>query len=241
MKKIISTAFSLLAIHGLVSCSSESGSGGTQVKTEFKNNTGGSSAKLSTRSLAANEDATTFQVKLISVYLAEDIDSMTFNNVGQTSMIFLNNDCQDDIMHCDISAGVAEDSAPMDKIISSYFDFALPTEQVNAALNAQNRAVTPGTYKYARIEFCKYNTGMVDNVKWGSASVTPAEEYRAGACTANSAVFDPPLTIADGDTVTVTLSYNLTGVVESSTALGDNCANGFCLNLPTFTPSATVQ
>lgn len=194
-----------------------------------------------TRSLVSTEDATTFQVKLISVYLTEDIDPLTFSNVGQTSMIFLNNDCQEDIMHCDISAGTAEDGNPMDKVISDYFDFALPSTQVNAALNAQNRTVTAGTYKYARIEFCKYNEGNVSNVKWGSDSSGGDHEYTAGACTENSAEFDPPLTITEGDSVTVTLAYNLAGVVESSSATTDNCAAGYCLNLPTFTPSATVE
>ena len=186
---------------------------------------------------------TIFGMKLIAVYLTEDVDPITQNNVGMTTMIYLNPLCQEDIMHCDISGGTAEDGLPMDKIITDFFDFAQTTEAVNAALNAQGRAVTPGTYKYARVEFCKYNAGNAENIKWGNGS-TGEQSFKRNSCTVNSAVFNPPITIAGGETVTVTLSYVLdTSVQTGADAVGDHCTGAgaglTCFSVPQFTPSAT--
>jgi len=52
---------------------------------------------------------------------------------GATASIYLNAGCQEDIVHCDISAGTGDGGQVMDKVVAEYFDFAGTTEAVNAA------------------------------------------------------------------------------------------------------------
>lgn len=190
---------------------------------------------------------TAFEMMLIAAYLTEDIDPTTQNNKGVTSMIYLNNDCGSDIMHCDISAGTAEDGAPMSKIVTTFFNFGATTSAVNTALNAQARAITAASYKYARLEFCKYNSGNANNIKWADGSTIPTgtpQAFKRNSCTVNSALISPALTIAAGGTATITLSYDLTPTVTaSSTCTGDDSAGSVgtkrCFTMPTFTPSAS--
>ena len=180
-----------------------------------------------------------FKIKLIAVYLTEDIDGSQ-NNVGSTQFIYLNPDCDDDIMHCDISAGTAEDGETMSKIVGTYFDFGAASESVNAAINAQERAINAGTYKYARMEFCKYNSGNANNIQWAGGGVSTPREFKRNMCTVNSDVFNPPLVVAEGDSVTVTLSYDLSNSVSSGSG-GDDSDSGTQFTLPTFVPSASTN
>ncbi len=195
-------------------------------------------------STMAVEAPSAFGMKLITVYLTQDIDPTTQSNTGGTAFIYLNPDCQDDISHCDISSGTAEDGSAMDKIVTTYFDFGAGTDAVNTALNAQARSIEAGTYKYVRMEFCKYNAGNAENITW-TPSGGAAQTFKRNSCTVNSAEFSPALTIAAGESVTVNVSYDLTGLVETglSSDSGDDCdaSSGArnCFTMPTFIPSAT--
>lgn len=185
---------------------------------------------------------TIFQMKMIAAYLSEDIDPATQNNVGHTPMIYLNPDCQSDVEHCDISVGTAPDGQPITRIVQSYFDFALPADQVNAALNAQARPVQTGSYRYVRIEFCKYNSGNANNVTWGTAD-TGAIEFNGGRCVVTAPI-SPPVSISSGEAITITLNYDLAGAVQTGdSASGQSCtgigATRACFTVPTFVPSAT--
>lgn len=183
---------------------------------------------------------TTFRMKLIAAYLAEDIDPTTQNNVGMTSMFYLNPTCGDDIMHCDISAGTAEDGAAMSRVITDYFDFSGSSAAVNAALNAQGREIETGTYKYVRVEFCKYNSGNSNNIQWGYSPGSVSKEFQRNMCTVNSAVISPPLEVNGDDSVTVSLAYDLTGKIsDSSSGSYDDSSGGYYFTMPTFTPSAS--
>lgn len=187
-----------------------------------------------------------FKMKLIAAYLTEDIQAGSGSNTGITSRFYENNACAGDLMHCDVSAGTGEDGAPIDKIVTDYFDFG-PTANPNAALNAQNNPVEAATYKYVRLEFCKYNAANAPTVQWGGSFSGNAVsgEYRANQCGVDSAELSPPITIEAGDTATITLSYSLLNLVTDTPTgtPGDNCetAGGgtYCFNLPTFTPNAT--
>lgn len=190
--------------------------------------------------------ATTFKMQLIAAYLTEDIDPTTQSNSGKTAMIYLNPDCSDDIMHCDISGGTAEDGAPMSHVVTSFFDFGQSSATVNAALNAQAREIEEGTYKYVRLEFCKYNSGNSENIQWAGGSASGTQSFKRNSCTVNSAVLSPAIEVNDGDSVTVTLAYDYsTAIKTGADASGDDCANTAgasdytCFTLPTFTPSAS--
>ncbi len=240
--KLIAAAGTLIALYGLSGCSG----GDATARLSFAAAESSALTALvpatSTPNFATSGSATTFKMKLIAAYLTEDIDPVTFSNSGVTSMIYLNSDCQEDIMHCDLSAGTAEDGAAMDKIITTYFDFSSPTA-ANTALNTQARDITTGTYKYARLEFCKYNSGDANNITWGNSSTGDIEMQR-NSCTVNSAELVPALEVAASDTVTITLSYDIaTAISTGSDATGDDCegsgATKACFTLPTFTPSAS--
>src|SRR6266542_3284923 len=145
----------------------------------------GAAASTQVFTLAVDPSAPTiFKMKLIAAYLSEDIAHATQDNVGNTPMIYLNPDCQGDIEHCDISAGNAPDGKPITHIVQSYFDLALPADQVNAALNAQARPVQTGSYRYVRIEFCKYNSGNASNVTWGTADTAMSRRPHQNRCAA---------------------------------------------------------
>jgi hypothetical protein len=157
-------------------------------------------------------------------------------------MIYLNPECQGDIEHCDVSPGTAPDGRPIAHLVQGSFDFALPADQVNAALNAQARPVQKGSYRYVRIEFCKLNSGRATNVTWGTAD-TGAVEFVGGDCVVTAAL-SPPVSIGSGDEVTITLSYDLAGTVQTGdSASGQSCAGSgatrACFTVPTFVPSAT--
>jgi len=189
---------------------------------------------------------TTFKMKLIAAYLTEDIDPTTYSNVGITSRFFENEACGGDLKHCDISGGDSEDGTPLTKIVTDFFDFS-PGVDVNAALNAQNNPIEATSYKYVRLEFCKYNHENTANIQWGGTfggdTVTGAS-FAENSCTVNSAKLDPALTVAAGDSATVTLDYSVANAVTDS-GTGANCAtaggHNYCFTLPTFTPSATLD
>lgn len=234
-----------LAFAAVLSACESSSSGSAVLK--FHGSVGGTglTAAASTQvpTLAATPSPpTTFQMKMIAAYLSEDIDPVTQNNVGHTPMIYLNPECQGDIEHCDVSAGTAPDGKPITHIVQSYFDFALPADQVNAALNAQARTVQTGSYRYVRIEFCKYNSGNANNVTWGTAD-TGAIEFNGGGCVVTAPI-SPPVSIGSGEQITITLNYDLAGTVQTGdSASGQSCAGigatRACFTIPTLVPSAT--
>ena len=185
--------------------------------------------------------ASSFQMKLIAAYLAEDIDPSTQNNVGMTSMFWLNSECGDDIMHCDVDSsvhgGLAEDGSPWTHTVSTFFDFSNVTT-VNSTLNSQGREIETGTYKYVRMEFCKYSP-TTPNIKWTYNSST--NQFAQSSCNVTREI-TPPIEVADGDTVTITLAYDLANSVSAGGGggAGSNCdGSGNCFVLPTFTPSAS--
>jgi hypothetical protein len=225
---------------GLVVCACDSESGKAVLKFD-RSVSAPASAEVSALA-AVPSTPTIFQMKLIAAYLSQDVDPVTQNNVGPTPMIYLNPACQEDIEHCDISAGTGPDGRPITHIVENYFDFALPSDEVNAALSAQARPVATGSYKYVRVEFCKYNRDNANNVKWGTADTGPIE-FWAGGCVV-TVQLPGPVTIDGGDTVTITLAYDLAGTVQTGdSAFGVSCTGSgstrTCFTVPTFMPSAT--
>jgi len=158
-------------------------------------------------------DGTSLRLKLIAAYLAEDVDPVTQNNIGRSSMIWLNPECADDISDCNI-AGLGSSSGPR---VTQYFDLARSTDEVNAELNAQDLAIEPSTYRYARVEMCKMAPGeappTIPTLMWKGPGMDAEQPFSSGDCGRTSLAFDPPLVIAAGDAVTVSLGYDLAAAV----------------------------
>jgi hypothetical protein len=183
-----------------------------------------------------------FRLKLIAAYLAEDIDPVTENNIGMTSMFYINPECGEDLMHCNVADGTAEDGLPYDHIISTFFDFTQGNVAVNQALNAQDREIEPGTYRYVRLEFCKQSDPNAPNASWQGGLVNQEVRFTSNNCVVNSAVMDPPLVLKDGDSAIVQLSYDYSDAIRTGAdAQGSSCTgegdSKTCFQIPTFVPS----
>lgn len=160
-------------------------------------------------------DGTSLRLKLIAAYLAEDVDPTTQDNVGQSAMIWLNPECNGDISGCNVS-GMALPPGPR---VEHYFDLARPTSEVNAELSAQDNPIEPSTYRYARVELCKAYGGQtqatVPTLMWKGPGMADERPFVSGDCGRTSLAFDPPLVIAAGDAVTISLGYDLATAVVS--------------------------
>jgi hypothetical protein len=226
---------SLLALTlPLTGCGKSGSSGSATAKLKFSNATPVAMHQMNLTSPGADS----FKMKLIAAYVAEDMDLVTQNNVGTTSMFYLNSECGDDISHCDTSlsvhGGLSEDGSPWTHAVTAPFDFS-DVSSVNTALNAQGRSIEATTYKYIRLEFCKYSPDT-PNIFWTySADVAGEHSFAQPSCNVTRAI-DPPLTLAPGETVTINLSYSMDGTLYSSGG-GDNCAGSHCFTIPTFIPS----
>jgi hypothetical protein len=140
---------------------------------------------------------TKFEMKVLSAYVVEDVDPTTQNNVGQVGMVWLHEDCTD-INSC----------TPADVAFSDLTD---PTA-FNLKLSSQAKAIATGTYKYARLEFCQGSAG-VDNVQITytdpdtTLPVVITKQY--GGCGVTSVALATGVTVAEGGTVKIALTYNL--------------------------------
>jgi hypothetical protein len=170
-------------------------------------------------------DGTSLRLKLIAAYLAEDVDPVTQNNLGDTEMIWLNPECGGDISGCNV-AGFALPPGPR---VTQYFDLSRPTAEVNAELNSQDATITPATYRYARVELCKSYGGQtqadIPTLMWQGPGMAAEQPFVSGDCGRTSLPFDPPLTLAAGDAVTISLGYDLAAaIVAGPPAAATHCS-----------------
>ena len=233
---------------------------GASVKFQMSNDT----AVARTTDGAAATDGVVLKLKLIAAYLAEDVDPVTMNNAGATEMIWLNPQCQDDISGCNVSGFAEPAGGPR---VTDYFDLARTNAEVNADLNSQGATISPGTYRYARIEMCKAYAPATQptdpTLMWQGPGMTAEQPFTSGDCGRTSAAFDPPLVLAAGDSVAVTLGYDLsTSIVSGAPGRGSYTIDGAmddghprwfracedvdaehrdCFDFPDFVPSAAKQ
>ncbi|MBU6374936.1 MAG: hypothetical protein KGQ59_02965 [Bdellovibrionales bacterium] len=187
--------------------------------------------------------AHSFKMKFIAAYLSEDINPTTQNNTGKTSMFWLNSECSDDIKSCTTdptsNGGKDEDGVSWRHTIMSFFDFS-NVPNVNTTLNSQGREIDTGTYKYVRLEFCKWQgteNPTYNNIKWTAVDGGTEYSFSQPSCGVTAEI-SPPMEVAAGESVTITLNYSLENTLQSGTG-PSNCAGGTCFSLPTFTPSVT--
>jgi hypothetical protein len=225
--------------------------GAAKARLQLENKTGVAQAGLSGKSadglhLESITLSSThyFAMKLASVYLAQDVDPRSQNNVGSTSALWTSPHCTS-----------ADDCDP--------FDFARPTATVNADLNSQQLDVSAGTYRYVRMEFCYHGeTPTQPNISWSGADMTTPHAFLEMECGVTSTEFSPVLDLQPGDSVAVALGYDLTGATSvgqpdpnnpgaSALTADDGHGVGFddcvvddtgtvktCFRVPTFSPEA---
>lgn len=152
--------------------------------------------------------ATTYSTKFVQIYLVEDLAADGESNEGNSANIWINPDCET-LTEEDGSIRIANGSCDTTKI-DDYFALARTSDKVNADLNSQKIPITPGTFRYVRVQLCD-NTIDDDNIQFASsegglATVTTA---RTGNCIMPPVEIDPPLEVAADETVEVSLSYDL--------------------------------
>lgn len=166
-------------------------------------------------------DGTSLRLKILAVYLAEDVDPVSQNNIGSTEMIWLDPECAGDISGCNV-AGMTQPPGPR---VTQYFDLARPTAEVNADLNSQAATIEPGTYRYARVELCKAIGGetqpTIPTLMWRGPGMPAEQPFTSGDCGRTSQPFDPPLVLATGDAVTVSLGYDLGAAIVAGAPTSD--------------------
>lgn len=163
---------------------------------------------------------TSFQMKILAAYVVEDIDPATSNNVGQVGMVWLNPKCS-----------TINDCKPS---MVDYSDLTDPTA-FNTALNSQAIGVKTGSYKYVRLEFCQ-GSADASNVKVTSSSTT--KEFTYGGCGVTSTALATPITVSEGQSLTIAVSYDLKDG-EVYWAAGGSCssATNFCIGGIDIVPS----
>jgi hypothetical protein len=216
MSSSFTMAAVVVALAGATGCE-----GGATARLALANQTSASRAKPG----AVLADGTSLRLKLIAVYLAEGVDPVTMNNTGATEMIWLNPQCGGDIDGCNVD-GFTQPAGPR---ITDYFDLARPTAAVNTELNSQGASVSPGTYRYARVELCKAygaeRIATVPTMMWAGPGMATEQPFTSGDCGRTSVAFDPPLALAAGDAVEVTLGYDLgAAIVAGAPGTGQGCS-----------------
>jgi hypothetical protein len=196
------------------------GSGKAKIQLS-KTTSGGSS--LRDRAMSASdipaggtvEVPTVFQMKFLSAYLAEDVDSNQ-NNVGNVQRVWVNPDCPSADGCTDAQVG--------------YFDLIDPAA-ANTQLNSQTHAseIDLGTYRYVRIDFC-IGGATGNNVKYKTAAMSAETEVQYGGCGVTSAKLDPPLELKKGEDVTIRLDYDLTQGPLYSISGGSCTSTAPCLS-----------
>jgi len=173
--------------------------GGAQARLELRNDTGYTGAALRIMDVlpvTTPSSTTHFAMRLSKVYLVPDVDGHR-NPTGPSALLWSNPRCADPA-GCD------------------YFELARPSAEVNADLASQPQPVDAGTYKYVQLEFCAGGpTGP--NVSWQGDGMTAPHEFMFGMCGVTSEEISPPLELKSGDSVSISLGYDLAG----SSVVGD--------------------
>lgn len=259
------TLFSVVVIAASGCGSKEKSTKTGKVQVGFSNSTTTALAldgmPTNSTGIATNENgsyptyaATTYGMKIVQIYLNEDVAEDGWSNKGTNAYIWINPACETQT-ETDGSIKVANNGQCDTKKITTYFNLARPTAEVNADLNAQQIPVPAQTYRYIRMELCdQNNTDKNIQVASTSGGLTTPVELRTSGCVIVPEKIDPPLTVADGASVSISLAYDLSkalvdfnydsktststgGTAGSACALADDGQATRCLGTVNFKPS----
>lgn len=104
-----------------------------------------------------------------------------------------------------------------DTAIDTFVDLARTSDEVNEEINSQGLPVPPGTYTQVSLRLCSTTAEeSYKGQKFQAQGMAQAEEVLGAGCGVTSAP-EASLTVAGGETATVSLSYDLTKFVEKTT------------------------
>lgn len=151
-------------------------------------------------------------LKILNVYVSPDEQGATSAPAG---LVWVNEACPVTSSSSEIKEKTYDyDTAGdcTDENVSSFFDLARSTEEVNAELNSQDRRILPGTYNYVQIGFC-IGGAKTKNAQFQADGMTEPYEVQTGTCGISSVKADPAIVVGEGEAVTVSLTYDLTKTI----------------------------
>jgi hypothetical protein len=172
--------------------------GSASVTMSFDNRAQGQALTLA----SDGRTPTVFGVRIVTAYMVEDRDEH-MDSVGEVGRIWTNPVCDADGYQCGIGPGAGAYR------VTDYFDLALPSEEVNARLNSQASDIKPATYRWLHLDLAGpqgSNDRSVPNMHFGTTGSMPVEVRRDNGYWVQ---LDPPLVLADGDAVTMSLGYDV--------------------------------
>jgi hypothetical protein len=114
-----------------------------------------------------------------------------------------------------------------DSKVTTYFDFGRTTEAVNADLNSQSHSILPGTYNYVQLAFC-IGGAKSQNFSFKAEGMTENGYATQDSCGIASAKADPAIVVGEGENVTISLAYDLKGVIVDTTSGGGTADTKTC-------------
>jgi hypothetical protein len=189
-----------------------------------------------------------YGMKILQVYVSTDAQGATTSPAG---LIWANPDCPltTSTSEKDGKSYDYESASGCDETgVTTFFELARPTAEVNAALNSQPHKLLPGTYNYVQMSFC-IGGAKTKNVQFQTSDMASPYQVTSNACGITSAKADPPITVGEDASVTVSLSYSLTNVIYTKAEMdnpaecysSENGATLRCFGFPTALMPALVQ
>jgi hypothetical protein len=188
-----------------------------------------------------------YGLKILNVTVSPDEEGA---KTGPAGTIWMNEACKTATAEAELEEDVfyeydymAEDCS-VDQV-EEFFDLARTTEEVNAELNSQAHKILPGTYNYVQVSFC-IGTPSSENAQFQAEGMSQPYQVTSGVCGISSAKATSPIVVKTGETVTISLTYDLTNAIYTgaSEESNDSCyvsADGAvnrCFGFPTaMTPS----
>jgi hypothetical protein len=174
-------------------------------------------------------------VKMLAVYVAQDVDNTTQQNIGTSAIFWLNSEC------------TSIDTCTSEKV-TKFFNFSAPSSLLNAEITKQNRLIEANTYKYIRLEFCK-NGAISPNWVVNHPGFDTPLTWAMNQCGVTAKI-DPPIVATASTQFIVTVEFDVRGSVtevacgsSSIQCKGIAQTNGkcYCFWMPDFIPSAKIS
>jgi len=174
--------------------------------------------------------------RILSVYLAEAVDPVTYSNRGRIAALWVNPGCWPH------GIGMCEQSA------ASWVEFSTGAQPTSPLAELSLR---PGRYAALRLELCRGGKPL-STVRFQAEGMLEPHEFFAGTCAVTVAL-EPPLEVLPGARVHASIEVDLSELVTASdvgAALrGDvGCTQGsspqFCMQMgesQLFTPSVEME
>jgi len=207
------------------------------------------------------------RMKLLAVYLANDVEPellrpMYGSQVASQDLdgnltqamnerrIYTNAECDPDgdgfIDDCDITGGWKFPNQ-----VRGWLDLVDNTAAIARLLYPFRHFVAPGAYRHVVVQTCLQNLDNGTYFAFRGGTMEQEAYFSVPACFHLTSPLPEPVTIRDGDEVTVTLAYKLDGVLQTvpkgdvslltgewTCAVSDADVNAVCVRIPAFTPTA---